>query len=417
MAQLPEISSVHRSQGRPSHASARPSLPSLAARVPWVFLVVIAALVAYGLVVCWSAVQGDADYNFTRQLQGVAVGLAAMTAMWAFDYRRFANLTIALLIINVVLILLPHIPGLGTDAGMGAKSWIKLGIQVQPGEFAKVTVVLFAASLVARYQGTLDDWGEYCKVLGMLLIPFAAIMTQPDLGTGLVYLAIAAVVLIMGGAKARFLVITLVAAVIAVAAVFAVDEVLKYQLEDGTWEYRLLKNYQRSRLLVFLDPEGDLSGDGYNLAQAKIAIGSGGLFGKGLLNATQSTHGFLPEAPTDFIFCVLAEEFGFVGVMTLIALYAAMIVLCLAIARRADNLFGMLVVMGIVGMWLFQILENIGMDCGLMPITGIPLPFVSYGSSFMVVNFALIGLIGSVYSHTPTQSSFASTPSRGRKAS
>ena len=417
MAQLPEISSVHRSQGRPSHASARPSLPSLAARVPWVFLVVIAALVAYGLVVCWSAVQGDADYNFTRQLQGVAVGLAAMTAMWAFDYRRFANLTIALLIINVVLILLPHIPGLGTDAGMGAKSWIKLGIQVQPGEFAKVTVVLFAASLVARYQGTLDDWGEYCKVLGMLLIPFAAIMTQPDLGTGLVYLAIAAVVLIMGGAKARFLVITLVAAVIAVAAVFAVDEMLKYQLEDGTWEYRLLKNYQRSRLLVFLDPEGDLSGDGYNLAQAKIAIGSGGLFGKGLLNATQSTHGFLPEAPTDFIFCVLAEEFGFVGVMTLIALYAAMIVLCLAIARRADNLFGMLVVMGIIGMWLFQILENIGMDCGLMPITGIPLPFVSYGSSFMVVNFALIGLIGSVYSHTPTQSSFASTPSHGRKAS
>lgn len=417
MAQLPEISSVHRSQGRPSHASARPSLPSLAARVPWVFLVVIAALVAYGLVVCWSAVQGDADYNFTRQLQGVAVGLAAMTAMWAFDYRRFANLTIALLIINVVLILLPHIPGLGTDAGMGAKSWIKLGIQVQPGEFAKVTVVLFAASLVARYQGTLDDWGEYCKVLGMLLIPFAAIMTQPDLGTGLVYLAIAAVVLIMGGAKARFLVITLVAAVIAVAAVFAVDEVLKYQLEDGTWEYRLLKNYQRSRLLVFLDPEGDLSGDGYNLAQAKIAIGSGGLFGKGLLNATQSTHGFLPEAPTDFIFCVLAEEFGFVGVMTLIALYAAMIVLCLAIARRADNLFGMLVVMGIIGMWLFQILENIGMDCGLMPITGIPLPFVSYGSSFMVVNFALIGLVGSVYSHTPTQSSFASTPSHGRKAS
>ncbi len=337
--------------------------------------------------------------------------------MWAFDYRRFANLTIALLIINVVLILLPHIPGLGTDAGMGAKSWIKLGIQVQPGEFAKVTVVLFAASLVARYQGTLDDWGEYCKVLGMLLIPFAAIMTQPDLGTGLVYLAIAAVVLIMGGAKARFLVITLVAAVIAVAAVFAVDEMLKYQLEDGTWEYRLLKNYQRSRLLVFLDPEGDLSGDGYNLAQAKIAIGSGGLFGKGLLNATQSTHGFLPEAPTDFIFCVLAEEFGFVGVMTLIALYAAMIVLCLAIARRADNLFGMLVVMGIIGMWLFQILENIGMDCGLMPITGIPLPFVSYGSSFMVVNFALIGLIGSVYSHTPTQSSFASTPSHGRKAS
>ena len=149
-----------------------------------------------------------------------------------------------------------------------------------------------------------------------------------------------------------------------------------------------------------------LSGDGYNLAQAKIAIGSGGLFGKGIGNATQSTHGFLPEAPTDFIFCVLAEEFGFVGVMALLGLYALLIVACLSIARRADNLFGMLIVMGVIGMWLFQILENIGMDCGLMPITGIPLPFVSYGSSFMVVNFALIGLIGSVYSHSSTQSGF-----------
>lgn len=199
-----------------------------------------------------------------------------MVALWAFDYRRLSNLTTALLVINVVLILLPHIPGLGTDAGMGAKSWIKIGMQVQPGEFAKVTVVLFAASLLARYQGTLDDWREYCKVLGMLLIPFAAIMTQPDLGTGLVYLAISAVVLVMGGAKGRYLLITLIAGIAAIAAVFAVDELLKYQQSDGTWEYRLLKNYQRSRLLVFLNPEGDLSGDGYNLAQAKIAIGSGG---------------------------------------------------------------------------------------------------------------------------------------------
>ena len=254
--QLPQIHSVHSSQRRPAHGSARPAAPSLLARVPWGFLAVIAVLVAYGLVVCWSAVQGDADYNFSRQLQGVAVGLVAMVALWAFDYRRLSNLTTALLVINVVLILLPHIPGLGTDAGMGAKSWIKIGMQVQPGEFAKVTVVLFAASLLARYQGTLDDWREYCKVLGMLLVPFAAIMTQPDLGTGLVYMAISAVVLVMGGAKGRYLLITLIAGIAAIAAVFAVDELLKYQQSDGTWEYRLLKNYQRSRLLVFLNPEG-----------------------------------------------------------------------------------------------------------------------------------------------------------------
>lgn len=271
--QLPQIHSVHSSQRRPAHGSrARPApsapcagalgLPCRHRRAR--------RLRPGGLLV---GVQGDADYNFTRQLQGVAVGLVAMVALWAFDYRRLSNLTTALLVINVVLILLPHIPGLGTDAGMGAKSWIKIGMQVQPGEFAKVTVVLFAASLLARYQGTLDDWREYCKVLGMLLVPFAAIMTQPDLGTGLVYLAISAVVLVMGGAKGRYLLITLIAGIAAIAAVFAVDELLKYQQSDGTWEYRLLKNYQRSRLLVFLNPEGDLSGDGYNLAQAKIAIG------------------------------------------------------------------------------------------------------------------------------------------------
>ncbi|MCR2029003.1 rod shape-determining protein RodA [Adlercreutzia muris] len=373
------------------------------ALVNWPFLLVIALVVSYGLLVCWSAVQGDADYSFNRQLAGVGAGLVIMTVLWRFDYRRLANMTTALLVINIVLILLPHVPGLGTTAGMGARSWIKIGMQVQPGEFAKVTVVLFAASLLARYQGTLDDWREYCKVLGLLLVPFACIMTQPDLGTGLVYMAISAVVLVMGGAKARYLLLTVAAGVAAIAAVFAVDELLKYQLPDGTWEYRLLMNYQRGRLLVFLNPEADPSGDGYNLAQAKIAIGSGGLFGKGLLNATQSTHGFLPEAPTDFIFCVLAEELGFVGVVALIALYAALIAICLSIARAADDLFGMLIVMGVVGMWLFQILENIGMDVGLMPITGIPLPFVSYGSSFMVVNFALIGLIGSVWSHRSIQ--------------
>jgi rod shape determining protein RodA len=408
VAELPQIHSVHKSQRAlgsrgPHRSPGRPERPPLIALVNWPFLLVIALVVSYGLLVCWSAVQGDADYSFNRQLAGVGAGLVIMTVLWRFDYRRLANMTTALLVINIVLILLPHVPGLGTTAGMGARSWIKIGMQVQPGEFAKVTVVLFAASLLARYQGTLDDWREYCKVLGLLLVPFACIMTQPDLGTGLVYMAISAVVLVMGGAKARYLLLTVAAGVAAIAAVFAVDELLKYQLPDGTWEYRLLKNYQRRRLLVFLNPEADLSGDGYNLAQAKIAIGSGGLFGKGLLNATQSTHGFLPEAPTDFIFCVLAEELGFVGVVALIALYAALIAICLSIARAADDLFGMLIVMGVVGMWLFQILENIGMDAGLMPITGIPLPFVSYGSSFMVVNFALIGLIGSVWSHRSIQ--------------
>ncbi len=163
-----------------------------------------------------------------------------------------------------------------------------------------------------------------------------------------------------------------------------------------------MKKSQPSRLTVFLNPDADTSATGYNLAQAMIAVGSGGLFGKGLGNTTQAANGFLPEAPTDFIFCVLAEQLGFVGAMALILLYAAFIVCAVRIALRSDDLFGMLLVCGVVGMWLFQILENIGMTIGLMPITGIPLPFFSYGSSFMVTNMIMIGLIASVASHHAT---------------
>ena len=363
------------------------------------FMIVVALLAAYGLLIVYSAVRVDEDYNFSRQLMGVAAGFVAMAVVWRFDYRRLSDFTTLFLIINVVLILSPHIPGLGTDAGMGSQSWIKLGVQFQPGELAKVTVILLDASVVARYGGRLDDVREYLKALGIMLIPFVCIMTQPDLGTGLVYLFIAATALVVGGARPKYLLITLVAGILAVAAVFAIDEVLATTLPDGTKEYKLLKNYQRNRLLVFLDPNLDPTGEGYNLKQAMIAIGSGGLFGQGLFQGTQHALGLLPEAPTDFIFCVLAEELGFFGVMVLLGLYLVLVLLSFRIAAASSDLFGMVIVMCVVGMWLFQILENIGMDCGLMPITGIPLPFVSYGTSSTIVNFTAVGLIGSVWTH------------------
>lgn len=397
MAQLPQIDSLATPDKAVARSTRKRRFPAL--NLP--FIVVVALLVCYGLVVVWSAVANDPDYSFTRQAAGVAAGIVTMVVIWRFDYRRLAGMTRVFLVVNVVLILSPHIPGLGTDAGMGAQSWIRLGMQIQPGEFAKITVILLDASVMARYGGRLDEPVEYCKALGIMLVPFLCIMTQPDLGTGLVYLFIAATALIVGGARLKYLLITLGLFVAAIAAVFALDELLKYRTADGTWEYRLLKQYQRSRLLVFLDQGGtDLSDEGYNLQQAKIAIGSGGLFGKGLGQSSQGTLGYLPEAPTDFIFCVLAEELGFVGAMALLVLYAALMVICIRIARTSGDLFGMVAVMCVVGMWMFQILENIGMDIGLMPITGIPLPFVSYGSSFMVVNFALLGLIGSVWTHS-----------------
>ena len=392
MPQLPQIQSVKA----PDRAVVDATTPRRFKYFTLPFLIVLALLVSYGLVIVYTAVYNDADYSFSRQLACVAIGAVVMIVIGRFDYRNLSDFTTVLLVVSVALILSPHIPGLGTDAGMGAQSWIKVGIQVQPGEFAKITVILLAASVVSRYGGRLDDVREYLKALGIMLVPFLCIMTQPDLGTGLVYLFITAVALVVGGARPKFLLITLVAGIAAIAAVFAIDQVLY----DATGEYKLLKQYQRNRLLVFLEHDSvNLSDEGWNLKQAQVAIGSGGLFGKGLFNATQATLGFLPEAPTDFIFCVLAEQLGFFGVMALLALYAALVLICFRIAGASSDLFGTIIVMCTVGMWLFQILENIGMTLGLMPITGIPLPFVSYGSTGMVMNFMLLGLIGSVWAH------------------
>lgn len=406
MADIPQITRIVPASPKEPKGPNRPERPE-GPRFAWLdavlsavnvpFLLIVAVLVSYGLVVCASAISATQEGDLPRQMMGVAVGLVCMAVIWRFDYRRLAGLTTFFLVVNVVLILMPLLPVIGREVN-GARSWVKIGMQFQPGEFAKVTVILFAASLVARYGGRLDDLREYLKALGFLLIPFACIMLQPDLGTGLVYLFIGATALVMGGARPKYLLVTLVVAVAAVALVFWIDELFKYETENG-YEYHLIKAYQRNRLTVFLDPEADLAGEGYNLAQAMIAIGAGGMFGVGLFNGTQATYGYLPEAQTDFIFCVLCQELGFVGALFLLLLYAALVFMSLRIARNCGNLFGMLVVCCIVGMWLFQILENIGMTCGLMPITGIPLPFVSFGSSFMVVNFVLLGLIGSVWSH------------------
>lgn len=358
------------------------------------FLAVACALVLVGLLVQLSATSANSEYSFSRQAMGVAVGIVLFIVVSRIDYHVLGGLTTLFLVINVVLLLSPHLPVIGVEV-KGAQSWVNIGIQIQPGEFAKITVVLLAASIMARYGGRLDDLREYLKALGILAIPFICVMTQPDTGTGMVYLAISLFALIAGGANWKFIAGTVGIVAALVVGLFLIDPVIDSLVGSDV----LLKEYQRSRLLVFMDSSYDLSGEGYNLQQAKIAIGSGGLFGKGFMQATQSSLGFLPEAPTDFVFCVFAEEFGFVGALVLMALYIALIVVSLRIARNSNDLFGSIIVCCIVGMWLFQVLENIGMTCGLMPITGIPLPFMSYGSSFMLVNFVMLGLINSVWAH------------------
>ncbi|MBO4352192.1 MAG: FtsW/RodA/SpoVE family cell cycle protein, partial [Eggerthellaceae bacterium] len=204
------------------------------------FIVVVVLLVGYGLAVVYSAVSVDEDYNFSRQLIGVAVGMVVMAIVWAFDYRRISEFTTVFLIINIILILSPHIPGIGVNT-MGATSWVKVGPlpQIQPGEFAKITVILLDASIMAKYEGKLDNLQEYLKAVGLMLIPFVCIMTQPDLGTGLVYLFIAAVSLVVGGARLKYLIVSLVICIVAIVAVFFVDELIK----GSTGEYKLLKQY------------------------------------------------------------------------------------------------------------------------------------------------------------------------------
>lgn len=391
MQQMRQISSV-RTPDAQLVAATRPKRFKYV-NVP--FLVVVAALVAYGLVVVYSATVFQTDYDFRRQVAGVAVGAVLMFLLFRYDYHSLSHYLVFFLIINVVLILSPHIPLIGRSAN-GAVSWVRFGpLSFQPGEFAKITVILLAASVVSRYNGKLDNPRDFLKALAVMLVPFVCIMTQPDLGTGMVYLFIAGVALVVGGAKPRYIITILALLAVGVVGLFLLDPIA----DQIAGQDVLLKDYQRARLLVFLDNSYDPTGDGYNLTQAKIAIGSGGLFGKGYLNASQATLGYLPESATDFIFCVLAEQLGFMGALLLLALYALLIFFCYRIAYSAPDLFGTVIVMCIAGMWLFQILENIGMDCGLMPITGIPLPFMSYGSSFMVVNFVLLGLIGSVWAH------------------
>ncbi|MHB1450936.1 MAG: FtsW/RodA/SpoVE family cell cycle protein, partial [Coriobacteriia bacterium] len=232
------------------------------------------------------------------------------------------------------------------------------------------------------------------RVLAYLAGAAFLIMLQPDLGTGLVFVAIAFTMLIVGGMKGRYFALLALAAVVFVGAVLGVDATLDEMFGRDVG----LKDYQKNRLLVFVNPELDPANAGYNLAQSKIAIGSGGLAGQGLGSGTQSNLHFIPERHTDFIFSVLGEELGFSGAVLLLGLYLALLLTALAIANSSRDLYGALIATGVLGMWLFQILENVGMTVGMMPITGIPLPFMSFGSSSMVTNLGAVGLLLSVWS-------------------
>ena len=352
-------------------------------------------LIAFGTLVIWSASLTIPEASFPRHLFGIALGTIGAYLVWAYDYRTLSGMSTALLIADIVLMLAPKVPGLGYSA-MGMTGWIRIpliGLRFQPSELAKLVTILLMASLGAEYNGRIESLRDYAKLCGILCVPFLLILTQPDLGTGLIVLVSGAAIIICAGAPRSWVFITI--GMIVLGATLVVVTSLMPGIPH------VLKQYQLNRLIVFVDPSVDPAGDGYNLQQAKIAVGSGGFFGKGIGNATQSGTGFLPEAHTDFVFALMAEEFGFVGSTLLLALFGWMLFASISMAQRVDSPFAKLIVVGIVTMWSFQLLQNVGMCIGLMPITGIPLPFVSFGSSSMISQMLCVGMVQSIWRHRP----------------
>lgn len=345
----------------------------------------VAILLAYGSVMVQSATSGMSagDALFRRHLIGIAIGLIPLVVAWVFDYQDFKGWLGPLTILNALLIISPRVPGLGYEAG-GATSWLAIGsIRLfQPSEPAKLLTIVIMAIVISQFKGKIESGRDVGRVMGYLAIPVGLILLQPDLGTGLVFIAITMGMLLVGGLKPKWFLVFAVVGVLAVGVILKAD---------------LLEDYQRNRLLVFIDPTLDPSGAGYNLAQSKIAIGSGELTGKGLGSGTQSNLNFLPERHTDFIFSVLGEELGFSGAVLLLGLYLALLITALEIAASSRDLYGSLIAAGLISMWTFQILINIGMTIGLMPITGVPLPFMSFGSTFMITNLGGTGMLLSVW--------------------
>lgn len=347
-------------------------------------------IVIIGVVTIWSCSLALDDANFASHLMGIALGLVCASVVWRYDFRSLSNMTTVLFVLACVLVALPRVPGLGYEA-KGMMGWVKIGpLRFQPSEPGKIVTIFLMASACAQYNGKIDEFKDYVKLCATLLVPLLLIVSY-DLGTGLVFFFIGATIITCSGAP-RAWVLGTIALVVGVAALVVITSTI-----DGI--PHILQSYQLARLTVFLDPTADTTGEGYNLLQANIAVGSGGIFGKGLGNASQALSGFLPEAHTDFVFATFAEQFGFVGSVVLLGLFAWMIFSTIVLAMRTESVFFKLVLVGCVAMWTFQVLENVGMCLGIMPITGIPLPFVSYGSSSMVVQLVAVGMVQSVWRH------------------
>jgi rod shape determining protein RodA len=323
----------------------------------------------------------DPSQYLKRQIAYTVAGAIILLAVSFIDYRYVKALAPVLYGAGALALLLVLTP-LGDEYG-GAQSWFNFGFfQIQPSEIAKVTTVIAAASYLGERKGEIRV-RDVAVVTALVALPSALIVIEPDFGTMLVFVALLCGLLLIGGAKLRHFVTLTLLGLIGIIIV----------LQAG-----FLRDYQIERITAFLDENPDVQSEGWTLTQAKIAIASGGLNGKGLSQEkTQTTLDFVPEQHTDFIFTAIAEQLGFVGGAVLLGLFALLLWRALRIATLSRDLFGTLLAGGIATMWVFQIFVNIGMTMGIMPITGLTLPFISFGGSSMAVNFLAVGLLLNIH--------------------
>lgn len=344
----------------------------------WGILICTIILLAIGLVALFSATQNSDYEEFKKQIMWIGISIPVIVVVILVDYEILAKISpviYGLSLISLVAVLF-------TEPINGATSWFNIGpFSFQPAEFAKIAVVLFMANVIVKLQQKgRDEINRFCKlgiILATVAVPTLLIIKQPDYGTALAFLVALIFMLYVAGINKKYIITAVLLVVILVPLAY----------------FFILPDHAKARIDVYLNPNLDPRGDGYNIIQSKLAIGAGQIFGMGLFKGNQTQLGYLYPKTTDFIFAVISEEMGFVVAGAIIVLYVILITKSIQVAKTAKDDLGSYIATGIVGIFFFHMLENIGMTMGLLPITGIPLPFVSYGGSSMLTNLTLIAIL------------------------
>jgi len=345
----------------------------------WTLLVISLVICGVGVLQIYSATRGTVwQEAWWKQIVYIAVGLLLMWLTVAIDYHAMMNHVFLLYGLSVAALLGVLLIG---KVAFGSRRWIPVagGFHLQVSEFVKLVIILLVARFLTELKTEDLEGRDMAKIAGLVFVPMALVMKQPDLGTALTYVPVLIVGMFLAGMRRKYLV--------------AIGVVVLLVLPVG---WTVLKDYQKARLVSFLDPDRDPRGTGYQLIQSKIAVGAGGMWGKGVTKGSQTQLRFLPVPHTDFIFSAFAEEHGFVGVIVVLALYFVLIMQIVQNAQTASDKAGMYICMGVAALLLFHVLVNVGMVVGRMPVTGIPLPLMSAGGSSVLSNFLMLGLVNNV---------------------